>query len=616
MYVARLTIENFRGIRKAALDFDGHTLVVGQNNVGKSTIFEALELALGPDRQARFPVVEEFDFYNALYLDPNEEPVPIRIETVLVDVTETIQRSCLNHLERWDPGARRLLERGELDEVDGDGHVWCLRLLTVARYNKEDDEFEASTYYAKSYDPEEEADSRVPRAIRRSFGFLYLRALRTGSRALSLERGSLLDVILRIQSLQTGIWEHVRRRLEELAPPIEDGATKLTPVLRAIETRLAEYIPIAKPGEATRLFVSQLTREHLRKTLSFFLSVSPDQKPVPFQEVGTGTLNTLVLALLSFIAELKEENVIFAMEEPEIALPPHTQRRIATYLLTSTTQCFVTSHSPYVIEQFGPERIVVLRRDDLGEVTGKKLVLGTTMKAKTYRRHLRRGLAEAMLGRGAIVAEGLTEQVALRAVAEKLEASNPSLYPLDLGGVSIISVEGDGNAAEFGRFFTSMDIPAFGFLDKKARQQAEREALDAAGFSVLTETTFAGMEELLAAESPLDRQWEFLEHLRDTGVAPSAKIPGARPADAQLRVLTSSVLKDGKGWGRAADLIELCTAEELPTTLTAFLAKVYRRFPRPEPPKPPTPVEAPLQGDVEASAGDEAPVGGKEPKVE
>lgn len=56
-------------------------------------------------------------------------------------------------------------------------------------------------------------------------------------------------------------------------------------------------------------------------------------KPAP-----TGTLNTLVLALLSFIAELKEENVIFAMEEPEIALAPHTQRRIATYLLTKTTQ--------------------------------------------------------------------------------------------------------------------------------------------------------------------------------------------------------------------------------------------------------------------------------------
>jgi putative ATP-dependent endonuclease of OLD family len=236
-------------------------------------------------------------------------------------------------------------------------------LLTIARYNKEEDEFEAATHYAKAYDPEDEQDSRVPRSIRRNFGFLYLRALRTGSRALSLERGSLLDIIMRIQSLQTGIWEHVRRRLQDLEPPIEDGAAKLTPVLRSIEARLAEYIPMAKQGEATRLFVSQLTREHLRKTLSFFLSLSEDQLPVPFQDVGTGTLNILVLALLSFIAELKEENVIFAMEEPEIALPPHTQRRIASYLLNKTTQCFVTSHSPYILECFTPEQIMTLTRN-------------------------------------------------------------------------------------------------------------------------------------------------------------------------------------------------------------------------------------------------------------
>ncbi len=43
--------------------------------------------------------------------------------------------------------------------------------------------------------------------------------------------------------------------------------------------------------------------------------MSEDQEAVPFQHVGTGTLNALVLALLSFIAELKPDSVIFAMEE-------------------------------------------------------------------------------------------------------------------------------------------------------------------------------------------------------------------------------------------------------------------------------------------------------------
>ena len=600
MQVSRLKLENFRGIKSATLDFDGHVLFVGRNNVGKSTICEALELALGADRQSRFPPVEEFDFYNAGYLDDKDEPIPIRIEVWLTDVTPVVEKACFNYLERWDPQQRRVLDQGEIDAVDGAGLVWCLRLLTLARYNKEEDEFEAETHYAKAYDPEDERPSRVLKSIRRSFGFLYLRALRTGSRALSLERRSLLDIILRIQSLQTGIWEHVRRRLEELDPPIEDGAVKLSPVLKTIEARLAEYIPMSKPGGASRLFVSQLTREHLRKTLSFFLSLSADQRPVPFHQAGTGTLNTLVLALLSFIAELKEENVLFAMEEPEIALPPHTQRRIASYLLNKTTQCFVTSHSPYVIESFEPHQIMILRRDEQATVTGKRVILHEKIKASTYRRYVRRGFAEAMLGRGVIVAEGITEHLAIQAVAEKMEAADENRYPLDLAGVTIFCADGDGNVAEFGRFFSSLDLTTFAFLDKRNRQQAEKDALENAGFQILKVTEYEGTEALLAAEVPLDRQWEYLEGLRESGLAPKLLLPAGRPSDDAIRAFTKQALTDNKGWGRAAALIELCDPAELPASITEFIEQIYVLFPRPKPPAPLNEGAAEAEPDVAA----------------
>jgi putative ATP-dependent endonuclease of OLD family len=78
------------------------------------------------------------------------------------------------------------------------------------------------------------------------------------------------------------------------------------------------------------------------------------------------------------------------------------------------------------MERFEPERILILRRDAAAQVTGKRVLLGAGIKAKTYRRYVRRGLAEAMLGRGVIVAEGLTEQLALHAVAAKMEAADPA----------------------------------------------------------------------------------------------------------------------------------------------------------------------------------------------
>lgn len=580
MQVARLSVKNLKGIKSGTFDFDGHVLFMGANNVGKSTLCEALDLTLGADRLARTPAVDEYDFYNARYLDEHGDPVELTVEVLLVDLTPTIERECVARLEWWDPAKREILDVGEADAVDGAGNQPCLRLLTVARYDEENDEFEAHTHYAKDYDRENERDSEVPRRVRREFNFLYLRTLRTGSRALSLERGSLLDVIIRTQGLQTGIWESVRTRLGELDPPVADGLPTLKPILESIEKRLGEYIPVASDGSAS-LFVSQLTREHLRKTLSFFLRVSTDQVPVPFQEVGTGTLNTLVLALLRFVADLKEEGVIFAMEEPEIALPPHTQRRIAKYLLTGTSQCFVTSHSPYVIEGFEPSRLKILRRDDDGTVAATQVELGEGIKSKTYHRHFRRALAEAMLARGVVVAEGATEESALHAAAELIEAERTDVQPLDLAGVTIVSADGDGNAAELGRFFVSLGVPVFAFLDQKKRKQTEREALEGAGFTILRETDYAGAESLLAEEVPLDHQWSFLEVLRDEGRV--ASIPSSRPEDGALKALTRECLKAGKGAGWAGELVGRCKLSQVPQSLTDFLEEIYAHFPKPAP---------------------------------
>jgi len=417
-----------------------------------------------------------------------------------------------------------------------------------------------------------------------------LRTLRTGSRALSLERGSLLDIILRLQGVRTGLWEQSIRRLRELDPPINHDAADLVPVLDVIEKRLGQYIPINTKDRASKLFVSQLTREHLRKTMAFFLSVSPDQTPVPFQEVGTGTLNTLVLALLSFIADIKKDNVIFAMEEPEIALPPHTQRRIANYLLEETTQCFVTSHSPYIIERFNPEQIMILRRNNVGEVTGTPVSKATGLKEKLFKRHARRGLAEAMLCAGVIVSEGLTEQSAILAVAENLEGHNPGLLPLDLAGVTVLAVDGDGSMPAFGKFFKELSIRTYGFYDKKKRKAEELDKFKSA-FDVPNETNYKGMEQLLASEISLPRQWEFLAALRNTSEGEELGIPADKPGnDGILQELTVRVLKAGKGSEFAARLIAHCSTEELPPTISTFLGLVYKDFPKPTlmpvPPKP------------------------------
>ena len=583
MKVTRLTIENFRGVNKATLHFEGHTLLVGMNNVGKSTICEALDIVLGPDRLSKYPPIKEFDFYNSLYLEPDgKTPKPLRIEVILTELSSEILNSYSSHLEFWNKEHLRLLTEGEVEFVDTPAVEPCLRLETIGKYDPEEDEFEARTYFSHSPNELDSSLRSVGKALKRTIGFLYLRTLRTGSRALSLERGSLLDIILRLGKIRTGLWEQTIKRLRALDPPIDRDATNLQSVLESIEKRLAQYIPTQGKESATKLYLSQLTREHLRKTISFFLSMAPDQEPVPFQEVGTGTLNTLVLALLSFIAEIKRDNVIFAMEEPEIALPPHTQRRVANYLLNKTTQCFVTSHSPYIIEKFEPQHIKILRRSENAELTAAPVILDGAMKPKTYRKYARRGICEAMLGKGVIVTEGLTEQISLWTVAEKMEETNNDFYPLDLSGVTIFSADGDGLLSDFGSFFKNLGLKTYAFYDNKRRKPQEVQSLQAA-FDLPNETSYSGAEELLVQEIPVNRQWQLLVEIRDAGERGKVEIPTNRPDDEIIRQLTLRLLKGHKGDGTAGKLIELCLEGELPVSMVNFLSNIYSDFPKPDP---------------------------------
>jgi len=599
MRVVRLHIERFRGVKLATLDFTGHTLFVGPNNVGKSTICEALDLVLGPDRLSRFPSIEEFDFYNAEYLDTEGNPVLLRVEVLLTGLSVEVQNSCGHHLEFWSEAERRILQRGEVAQANAPATVPCLRLETVGRYDKEEDEFTAETLFSHGSFKPDGSPEAVGKKIKRQLGFIYLRTLRTGSRALSLERNSLLDIILRVQGVRTGLWERAIKRLRDLQPPIGNDAQELTPVLRNIEDRLKQYIPLQAAGDATGLYVSQLTREHLRKTLSFFLSTNVDQEPVPFQESGTGTLNTLVLALLSFIADAKPSDVIFAMEEPEIALPPHTQRRIANYL-KDTAQCFVSSHSPYVIERFEQDQIHILRRDAVGTVTATMIKPENSLNPNHYKRHARRGVAEALLGTAVIVAEGVTEHSTLQAVASKLEDTDNTLWALDLAGVTIFSVDGDGDIANFGAFFKAIGLKTFAFYDQKQRKPEKNQQL-ADNFIIPRETTFTAIEKLLVAEIPADRQWDMLEALRNAGS--HGGIPATRPTDDLVRQHMQGALSSNKGNGFAAALIERCGIAELPMSVVAFLREVYAHFPKPQRPAivPPV-VRTPDAGPSDAPA--------------
>ena len=577
-------MKNFRSVASGEILFPGHTAVIGGNSVGKSTMCEALDLCLGPDRLSRSNPVNEHDFYQRRYIDADNTPIAIGLEVVITDLTADLETKFRAHREYWNTETNSLLdENAEPEDTEPDNVIPALRLKFEGLYDKEEDEFTAETFFASPPPEDDVSRARVTRSAKRSFGFIYLRALRTGSRALSLERGSLLDVILRLKDDdRSAMWEQTLNALEGLDPPI-DSIPQLRDVLDEIDVRVRRFVNMSEDDRAFQLYPSSLTRDDLRKSITLFGASARSNAQVPYWRLGSGVINALVFSLLTFIAELKV-NVIFAMEEPEIAIPPHTQRRIVQFLQKNMNQSILTTHSPFVLEQFSPENVVLLERDTNGSLGASQIEV-SGIKGKTYRGNLRRILAESMLGNGVICVEGVSDAEVLYAASNVLENYDEELSytPLDLSGVTVVQCEGDGGILSYGQFFKGLGLETYAFYDlqKNAAIKNDIEAL----FDRAWELEHTGIEYLLAEETDIDVVRGFLEEASDWDDYPYNR---RRPElyeydedldDDDIRAITKRVLKVRKGSGYAEKLVEMCSDEDLPEIISIALNAISEDLP-------------------------------------
>lgn len=268
MQIARVEVKNFRGIEAGSVTLSGHTVFLGDNNVGKSTLLEAIDLALGPERLSRRPVIDEHDFYAGKYLDDVGNIVPIHIEVIVTHLSDEQQRHFHEHLEWWSAAEQKLLEGPPAEGTDADGVGAALRLFFKGNYDKEEDDFAGNTFFASPL-LQDGSYSAFKTTDKRKCGFLYLRTLRTGARALSLERGSLLDVILRLQDKRVTMWEDLLRELRTL-PVADKEELGIAPLLKEVQDAVRRFVP-SDWAEQPHMRVSDLTRESLRKDLTVFM---------------------------------------------------------------------------------------------------------------------------------------------------------------------------------------------------------------------------------------------------------------------------------------------------------------------------------------------------------
>jgi putative ATP-dependent endonuclease of OLD family len=189
--ISHLSIVNFRGIRTASLLLPDHAVLIGDNNTGKSTVLEALDLVLGPDRLSRPSPIDEHDFHLGVYLVKEEGSKPskpqsgtgqgadvhaasqkaeqdgdgvappsprIVITATVTGLSEEQQSYFGGHIEWWDTAKNGLYEAPDAAGLDSAPTVPALRVTFIGEYNAEEDDFDGKTYYTRSLDESDTPD--------------------------------------------------------------------------------------------------------------------------------------------------------------------------------------------------------------------------------------------------------------------------------------------------------------------------------------------------------------------------------------------------------------------------------------------------------------------------
>ena len=440
MKVVLLTIENFRGIRFGTIQFRDHTVLIGPNNSGKTTILEALALVLGRDRLVR--TLTEHDFFGS-----NPRPADrIKITATLAgfepeDFTE--------HTE-WFRDGRGVPfwfdgRTGEvLPEKTDDGQQLACQIMFAARFDRESLEVETARYFDDGGENDvfaEESYVNVPAKLIRDIGFFLVPASRSWDRMLSFSSELFKRVVRSTDGLPAETILDERDRLRDPERKLEDDA-RLRPVVSEVNAEIASLLGISAP---LRLRLTATDSAGVLEAVMPHFQTEGGT-PIPSKREGSGLVSMQSLFLLLHFGQRRiedGESFFMALEEPELHLPPAVQRRVVSRLQALSTQTIVSTHSPLVAGYCDAGSLLVVRNDrgalDARPMMAERLGQDAINAVRRLFQINRVETAAAMMSEFVLVPEGRYDfdwlALLLRVVELDRDSDRPCLFGVRVGVV-------------------------------------------------------------------------------------------------------------------------------------------------------------------------------------